>query len=142
MQNQAILYGIIGLLLGVVLAGFVASNVVNSNNTGMMRMMGMNPQKMADVAKEEGEEMEDMMDKMMGESMSGMVESLEGETGDEFDKEFISQMIVHHQGAIDMANLAKLSALHQEIKDLADDIISAQTSEIEQMKKWQSSWGY
>ncbi len=138
-QNQAILYGIIGLLLGVIITGFVASNVVNSNNVGMMRMMGMNPGMMAGVERAEGR---DMMDEMMGESMGGMVGSLKGKSGEGFDKEFIAEMIIHHQGAIDMANLAKINAKHQEIKDLADDIISAQTSEIDQMKKWQSSWGY
>lgn len=139
MQNQAILYGIIGLLLGVVITGYVASSAVNSNNMGMMSMMGMNPQMMREEAKKEGVE---MMHQMMGDSMSGMVDSLKGKTGDDFDKEFIKQMIVHHQGAIDMANLAKVNAKHDEIKSMADDIISAQSKEIEMMKQWQKDWGY
>ena len=86
-----------------------------------------------------------MHEQMMGEdemTMSGMVNELEGKTGDNFDKAFIEQMIPHHQGAIEMAKQAKTNAFHQEIKDMADDIISAQTKEINQMRQWQSSWGY
>lgn len=139
MKNDAILYGIIGLLLGVVITGFLASNAVSSNNMNMMRMMGMNTDMMR------GEIMDEGMDKMhgmMGDSMSGMVEELKGKSGDEFDKAFISEMIIHHQGAIDMAQEAKKSAKHQEIKGMADDIIEAQSKEIEIMKSWQKEWGY
>ena len=35
------LYGIIGLLAGILITVLTASNVVNSGNQGMMRMMGM-----------------------------------------------------------------------------------------------------
>ena len=38
MQNQSILYGVIGLLIGVLITIFVASNAVNTNNQGMMGM--------------------------------------------------------------------------------------------------------
>ena len=75
-------------------------------------------------------------------SMSDMTTSLKGLTGDEFDNRFITEMITHHQGAIDMATLAKTQAKHQEIKDLANTIITAQTSEITQMQAWKKSWGY
>ena len=48
----------------------------------------------------------------------------------------------HHQGAIDMAKPAATNALHQEVKDLAKEIIAAQTKEITQMQLWQKEWGY
>jgi uncharacterized protein (DUF305 family) len=44
-------------------------------------------------------------------------------------------MIIHHYGAIYMAERALKNAERQEIKDLSRAIISAQTQEIEQMKK-------
>jgi len=75
-------------------------------------------------------------------TMSQMSEGLKGKTGDDFDQAFISSMIEHHQGAIDMANLAKENAKHDEIKKLADDILSAQSKEINMMKTWQTDWGY
>lgn len=39
-----------------------------------------------------------------------------------------------------MAELAQKSAKHDEIKKLADDIISAQNREIIQMKGWHKDW--
>src|SRR6266568_687783 len=42
---------------------------------------------------------------------------------------FLSQMIPHHQGAIDMAKLVPDRAAHQELKDLATSIISSQSAE-------------
>lgn len=139
-NQQMLLFGIIGLLLGVVLTLLFTRSVVNSNNMDMMRMMGMRQNQ------EMMEEREEMQDEhmMMDESMSrdGMISELTGKTGDEFDEAFIDEMIDHHQGAIDMANLAKTSAKHQEIKDLANDIISAQTTEINLMQGWQKTWGY
>ena len=75
-------------------------------------------------------------------SMSQMSESLQGKTGDEFDKAFIVGMIEHHQGAIDMAKQAEKNAKHNEIKQLSRDIITAQDGEISTMKQWQAVWGY
>lgn len=75
-------------------------------------------------------------------SMADMNTELKGKTGDEFDRAFIEMMIEHHQGAIDMAILAKSNAKHDEIKTLSQDIISAQTNEISKMQQWQMDWGY
>lgn len=44
MKNQSLLYGIIGFLLGAVIVLLTAQNAVNTNNTGMMRMMGIENQ--------------------------------------------------------------------------------------------------
>ncbi|MDB5254899.1 MAG: uncharacterized protein JWL92_275 [Candidatus Nomurabacteria bacterium] len=76
----------------------------------------------------------------MSSMMANMNDSLKGKTGDDFDKEFLAEMIVHHQGAIDMADLSATNAKHQELKDLSAGIISAQVKEIEQMKAWQKAW--
>lgn len=57
-----------------------------------------------------------------------------------FDQRFIDAMISHHQGAIDMANEALANAEHEEIKTLAQDIITAQEAEIAQMQAWRSEW--
>jgi uncharacterized protein (DUF305 family) len=75
-------------------------------------------------------------------TMTEMSDSLKGKTGDDFDKAFITGMIEHHQGAIDMANLAKANAGHDEIKKMADDIVAAQSKEINMMRTWQKDWGY
>lgn len=66
-------------------------------------------------------------------------EAMQGET---YDRNFIANMIAHHQGAVDMAKLALTNAKHQELKDMANDIVTAQESEIAQMESWQKEWGY
>lgn len=78
----------------------------------------------------------------MSASMQDSTNSLKNKTGDEFDKAFITEMIAHHKGAIDMAKVAQTNGKHDEIKTLAEVIISAQEKEITDMKQWQMNWGY
>ena len=78
---------------------------------------------------------------MSGEMMD-MGAELMNLTGAEFDKKFIELMIVHHEQAVEMSRYADTNASHQEIKDLARAVITAQEAEIAQMKQWQKDWGY
>lgn len=78
----------------------------------------------------------------MAGHMMDMGESLMGLRGAEFEKRFLELMIEHHQQAVDMSVYAEQNAEHQEVKDLARSIISTQSSEIDQMKRWLSAWGY
>lgn len=80
--------------------------------------------------------------KIGSSSMTPKVDTLKDKSGDEFDKEFLSQMILHHEGAVKMAQLSAQNAKHDEIKQLSLDIISAQEKEILEMKQWQADWGY
>jgi uncharacterized protein (DUF305 family) len=125
MNTKTLLVAFIGLIVGA--AGTVlVTNDRFTTGEGMHRMA-------------DGEMMhDDGMDThgAMGDMMAGLA----GKTGDDFDKAFLAEMIVHHEGAVDMAEAALLSAKHAEIQTMAKAIISAQTTEIEQMKKWQESW--
>ena len=56
------------------------------------------------------------------------------------DRHFIEMMIPHHQGAIDMANLALTRAKKPEIRRLAETIKRDQTREIQQMRTWYKQW--
>ncbi len=127
---QSVQYGVIGLLAGIILATIVATVSVNTNNRTMMKAMGMH--------------MSEQTDSGSGSSMSmdDMTSDLKNKTGDEFDKAFLAEMIIHHQGAIDMANLVLQKSSKPELRSLANDIIAAQTKEINQMKQWQMQWGY
>jgi len=89
-----------------------------------------------------GEMMEDHSSMGMMDSNAGMMNALNGKAGDEFDKEFLDQMIMHHQSAVDMASTGVTNAYHQEVKDLTKAIVTAQTKEILQMRQWQKDWGY
>ena len=57
-----------------------------------------------------------------------------------YDAQFIDSMMMHHQGAIDMANEALKQAERPEVKDLANTIIKAQQAEITQMRGWRTQW--
>lgn len=76
----------------------------------------------------------------MSQMMAGMMAGLNGKTGDDFDKAFLSEMVMHHEGAVVMAEEALKSAKHQEIKNLSNAIITAQKKEIADMKAWYKSW--
>lgn len=76
----------------------------------------------------------------MEHAMTGMTSGLTGKTGEEFDRAFLSEMIVHHEGGVDMANAALMHAKRDEIKNMAQAIITAQTTEIAQMRSWQEAW--
>lgn len=89
-----------------------------------------------------GANMQDHSAMMMEDEMASMTNELKGKTGDAFDKAFLTQMIAHHQEAIDMSTPAATNASHQEVKTLASNIIGAQSKEISQMKSWQTQWGY
>lgn len=132
MKKENMLYGIIGLLAGLLIAGLVSVLAVNNDNHSMMRMMGMN----TNHTHQQEAESHDTM------SMAEMTEQLKNKTGDDFDKAFVEMMISHHEGAIEMAKLIPNRAKHNELKQLSAAIIAAQTKEVEDMKQWQKDWGY
>lgn len=115
METKALTYGIAGFLIGGLVVS-IAATQFDTNNNAMMNDSDM--------------------------SMSQMTMNMDGKTGDEYDKAFLSGMIMHHEGALAMAERSALNAKHDEIKKLSVDIIAAQKSEIAQMKQWQKDWGY
>jgi uncharacterized protein (DUF305 family) len=70
------------------------------------------------------------MDEGSGGTASGMVM----ENGEYSDERFIDAMVPHHEGAVDMAEVALKNAEHEQIKQLAEDIVSAQEAEIRKLK--------
>ena len=70
---------------------------------------------------------------MMGMLDEGQMSELERATGEEFDRLFLKGMIVHHEGAIDMAEMVVDSA-NAEAAALGRAIIDSQSAEIEEMK--------
>ncbi len=72
--------------------------------------------------------------------MAGMVDEatmakLETLKGTEFDTLWLQSMIGHHQGAIEMAKAELADGQNVDAKQLAQNIITAQQAEIDQMKK-------
>ena len=73
-------------------------------------------------------------------SMGMMMDPQELANREPFDKAFIDAMIPHHQSAIEMAEVAYEKSKNPRIKELAENIMSAQKREIEQMKQWRKDW--
>jgi uncharacterized protein (DUF305 family) len=69
---------------------------------------------------------------MMGE---GDLEDLEGATGEEFDRLFLTQMIEHHRGAVEMAVTEQEDGKSEEAVELAKRVEETQTREIEEMER-------
>ena len=82
--------------------------------------------------------MEMSQEQMRGMGM--MMDPQELARSEPFDKAFIDAMIPHHQSAIEMAKVANEKSENPRIKELAENIVSAQKREIEQMKRWREQW--
>ena len=72
--------------------------------------------------------------------MEGDVSRLTTVSVTDFDKEFLTQMIPHHEMAIMMAQMLQASTEREEMKQLADQIITSQAKEIDLMRSWLKSW--
>jgi len=73
-------------------------------------------------------------------SMEGDVNVLRTVSDAEFDREFIEQMIPHHEMAIMMASMLAAVTERDEMKTLADNIITSQSREVDMMRGWLTSW--
>ncbi len=62
------------------------------------------------------------------------------ENAADFDRAFIEEMIPHHQMAVMMASMLKQGTQRPEMQTLAQDISTAQTKEIDQMRQWYDAW--
>lgn len=58
----------------------------------------------------------------------------------DYDLRFIDSMVMHHQGAVNMAEEVLQKSQRPEMQKLAQDIITAQKQEIAQMKQWRTTW--
>ena len=82
--------------------------------------------------------MDENMDGAGGMMMTGMMSEadmarLGNATGTDFDRMFLEMMILHHEGAIEMAEQQLAEGKYQPTKDLAQAVITGQQAEIEEM---------
>lgn len=115
-MNNKIVFGIGGIIIGLVIAIFFTTTISPYRNGGF-GMMGWR-------------------------NNSGSNQGLTGNTqvANNIDKHFIEQMIPHHDGAVAMAKLALEKSKRTEIKTLATAIIEGQTKEIQDMGVWYKDW--
>ena len=80
------------------------------------------------------------MGMMHMDGMTGAPDVLKSIPVTDFDREFIEQMIPHHEMAITMAQMLQAGTSRKEMKQLADNIISSQSREIGLMRGWLKEW--
>lgn len=84
-----------------------------------------------------------MMGGMMSQSgmhMGGREDIEALNNASDFDREFIEQMIPHHQMAIMMAQMLQAGTDRSEMQLLAKNIIKSQSEEIQKMQGWYEQW--
>lgn len=116
-MNNKILFGIGGIIIGLILAVFFISALSPFRNNGF-----------------------GMMGTRNNNNNSNNEFDVNVSKASNIDKHFIEQMIPHHDGAVEMAKLALEKSKRSEIKTLATAIISDQTKEIGDMKVWYKAW--
>lgn len=75
----------------------------------------------------------------MGMMSQADMDALKNAEGVEASKLFLTQMIIHHQGAIDMAQNEAMNGQYQAAVEMAKSIITSQQKEIDTMKSILSS---
>lgn len=75
-------------------------------------------------------EMMGMMQEMMGGMMQTMMDAKDPE------RAFLEGMSEHHDGAIDMAQLALFRSTHEQLRGLAEKVVRDQAGEISQFQTW------
>ncbi|MEU0188320.1 DUF305 domain-containing protein [Streptomyces afghaniensis] len=60
---------------------------------------------------------------------------LEKSSGKAFDTQFLTLMVEHHEGAVEMATTEKSKGRYGPAKAMADDIVTAQNAEIREMNR-------
>ena len=122
-MNQKIVLTLV--IIGAFLGGYVTSGAMQEKKVSGGHMM-------SDGSYMHGD--------MMHGSMDMMTQALENASESEFDAIFLQEMIVHHEGAVDMARMVLTRSNNETLKSFAQQIIDAQTTEIEQMKVWEVEW--
>jgi uncharacterized protein (DUF305 family) len=83
----------------------------------------------------EGMEGMEGMDGMAGMMDSADMDKLKKASGKEFDSMFLTMMVEHHKGAVEMATTEKAKGEYKAATAMAGDIVTAQNAEISEMQK-------
>lgn len=131
-KNNTLVISLLTLIVGLIIGYFFG---VNTSTRGFF-MNDMH------------EEMEDHMyedeiissDGAMMHAMDEMMLGFRGKEGEEYEEAFLRGMIVHHLGAVNMSEELLENTDRPELRAFAENIINAQSEEIDQMKEWLDSW--
>lgn len=134
MQNNVLVIGLLALIIGLFVGYTLAPRTMMDTET-IVEMHDEMEEKM-------GEHEEELIsgDGVMQHAMEEMMRPLIGKTGEEYEKALLETMIVHHIGAIEMAEDLLEQTDRPELVKMGNDIITVQTEEVEIMKEWLNDW--
>ncbi|TNM37661.1 DUF305 domain-containing protein [Nocardioides albidus] len=93
------------------------------------------PETMRDHANAHGDGEMEMDSDMPGMMSQEQMDDLEAASGTEFEQMFLTMMIEHHEGAIEMAKTEQADGEHPDAIALAEEIEKSQTAEITTMNE-------
>ena len=115
--------------LGLLVAGSTLTQAADMHAHSMKAEGVVPPSFMASTAKP--------FDALMGDAMAVMDHDMHAApTNGQPAHDFMTMMIPHHQGAIDMAKSILLNTQDPEVRNLAQGIITEQANEIRLMQGW------
>ena len=134
-------------MAGVLLAAFAGALVVRDQPASAAAALPL-PAICGDAQADHGEasmqEHIDMMAAAAGEPRAALLQTMEpmhsdmmrGMTAENFEVAFVCGMIPHHQGAVEMAQVAQKYGSDPFILMFAQEVISTQQTEIAEMQAW------
>jgi len=133
-KNSTIIVGLLALILGLLLGYFFGTN--NMSHRGFFSNDSMHEEMREhmygdDIIDEDGAMIHAMDEMMLG---------FRDKTGEEYEEAFLRGMIVHHFGAVRMAEELLGETERPELRAFAQNIIDAQSEEIDTMKGWLETW--
>lgn len=134
-KNLTIVVGLLVFIVGLILGYFFGSSTI-------LNYRGFFPSNFM------GQEMIEYMHgngfisntNQMEYTMTGMMSQLEGLEGEKYEEMFLREMIVHHVGAVQMAEELLKQTKRPELQTFANDIIEVQSQEIKMMETWLELW--
>ncbi|MEH2278373.1 MAG: DUF305 domain-containing protein [Nostoc sp.] len=121
----------------------LADNIIKSQNQEITQMKQWRQAwypKAGDKPMAYDSQMGHMMEMSSDQTKAMMMSQDLGAADAEFDLRFINAMIPHHEGAVTMAKDVLSKSKRPEIKQLGQEIINAQNTEIKQMQQWRKTW--
>lgn len=133
-KNNVLIIGLLALIVGLLLGYFFGSSAMPHRDffRGENMYEEMGEHMYGDEIIDSDGTMQHMMEEMM---LVGR-----GQTGEAYEEAWLRGMIVHHLGAIAMAEQLLEETDRPELETLANAIITSQSAEVEQMKGWLNTW--
>lgn len=135
-KNKIIVIGLLALIVGLLLGYFFGINTMPHRGS-------LGSESLYQEQEMEGHMYEDEIidnDGAMQHAMDEMMLGFRGLEGEAYEEMFLREMIVHHIGAITMAEELLEHTDRPELRELAHTIIATQSSEVEMMRGWLEEW--